>query len=90
MRVDIQSASISDLYALYQYVMGKANQLFGDNKRSKKIIQERLNEIEEELMVRAFGCNPYKPEAQPIIINGEDPKKVLESLPKSNMAEEAK
>lgn len=61
MKVELKTISISDLLALKDFVASKP---FSTNERAKTIIKGRLLEIEEELMNRAFGLNPYKAESK--------------------------
>lgn len=61
MKVNIKDLSYSDLYSLYLFVSSKSNLCFGDKFESgKKIVRERLEEIEKELFDRSFGINPYE------------------------------
>ena len=88
MKTEVRSLSISELLALYQFVSAKP---FSSNDQAKKIIKERLLEIEDELMDRAFGLNPYKieklsvqPAEKSVVVvkyEGEDPTKVLKESP---------
>ena len=88
MKAEVRSLSISELLALYQFVSAKP---FSSNDQAKKIIKERVAEIENELLDRAFGVNPYKVDfVQPkevdkgvvvVKYEGEDPIKVLKESP---------
>lgn len=86
MKTEVKTLSISELVALYQFVSSKP---FTANQQAKKIIKERLGEIEDELMDRAFGLNPYEIKCgavqqveKGIVVvkyEGEDPMKVVNS-----------
>jgi hypothetical protein len=57
MKVDIKRLSLLELMALYRFVSARP---FNMNQQAKKIINDKILEIEEELLDRAFGLNPYK------------------------------
>jgi hypothetical protein len=64
--------SFGDLFALYQFVLNDADRSFNQQPHAKKVIGERLKEIEEAMQMRAYGENPFKP----VTIEGEEPEKV--------------
>jgi hypothetical protein len=57
MKTNIKELGLADLDALYQFV---GTRPFNMNAQAKKLINDRIIEIEEELFDRAFGMNPYK------------------------------
>ncbi len=75
-KVNVKTASFSDLYALYSFVNGINNMIFGQKwEKIKDPVRNRFKEIEEELCNRAFGFNIFeKPEV--VMIEGQDPLKV--------------
>lgn len=71
MQVNIKVLSLSELYSLYQFVSAKAGMMLGWKEEAKKVIRERMEEIEEELYDRAFGLNPFKLDSykKPVALN---------------------
>lgn len=78
--VDITKLSLMDLYALYNFIRSTENRPFtmGAGKEAKTLVRNRTVEIETELMMRTFGCNPFtaKPEPKVVKVEGEVPEKI--------------
>jgi len=79
-KVDIKQLSLMDLYAIYNFIRSTENRPFtmGAGKEAKALVRNRTVEIETELMMRTFGCNPFtmKPEAKVVKVEGEVPEKI--------------
>lgn len=57
----LQNLSMADLYALYLFVTSDRNRGFNAyDQTTKFMIDKKMKEIEEELYIRAYGCNPFK------------------------------
>ena len=56
--IDVKELNISDLLLLYKYVGEISDRTFGSNIKGKELVRTKFNEIEKELHMRVFGCNP--------------------------------
>jgi histone acetyltransferase (RNA polymerase elongator complex component) len=81
-KVDIKQLSLMELYALYNFIRSTENRPFtmGAGKEAKTLVRNRTNEIETELMLRTFGCNPFTMKLERIEkmirVEGEMPEKI--------------
>lgn len=57
--LDLKKMELSDLIRLCEFVNADANRQFRDNSSGRKIVLEKINEIENELHIRIYGCNPF-------------------------------
>lgn len=58
-KLDLKNMSIADLIKLCEFVNADANRQFRDNSNGRKIVLEKISEIENELRLRIYGCNPF-------------------------------
>ena len=78
MKEDIKCMAFLELYKLYQFVCSCP---INNNDVAKRTIKNRIVEIEEELYIRAFGFNPYKPLPKVVAhVEGQDPVDVLNQI----------
>src|SRR5574337_940772 len=78
-RVSIKALSFSDLYNMYSFVNGLNNVSFGQQKAEvKKLLRDKLKEIENELHDRTFGKNPFISKKDEIKASMEN-KEVIET-----------
>jgi len=72
----IQKMSTADLYSLYLFVSNDANNRgFGvTSPDARAVVRNKQKEIEEELYLRAYGCNPFK--KYQVVVEGMKPEDV--------------
>jgi len=70
----IKDMSTADLYALYLFVSSDANKGFGVSPSTMAIVRGKQKEIEQELYMRAYGCDPF--EANKVVIEGVKPEDI--------------
>jgi len=77
-KVDIKQLSLMDLYAIYNFIRSTENRPFtmGAGKEAKALVRNRTVEIETELMMRTFGCNPFTMKPDSKVVEGEMPEKI--------------
>src|SRR5271157_1454254 len=75
----LSELSFSDLHAMLSFVGDNRNKGFNSyaGPEIKRLLDARFREIEEELYRRTFGKNPFE---RQVVINGQDPKEVLDKL----------
>lgn len=74
--LDIQKMSTADLYSLYLFVSNDANNRgFGmTSPNARAVVRVKQKEIEQELYLRAYGCNPF--EKHQVVVEGTKPEDV--------------
>jgi hypothetical protein len=79
-KVDLNTLSVADLCALYEFVKSTENRPFtaGVDKSAKLVIRNRIVEIENMLMLKVFGVNPFTRQivTPDMKIEGDVPEKI--------------
>ena len=68
----IKCMSVADLHALYIFISGDFNKQFGQKVEVKRLVHARYRVVEEELNMRAYGCNPYETTS----VEGDKPESI--------------
>lgn len=89
--VDLSKMSFSDLYAVYLFVSGLNNNVFGKKVQAKDLFRNKLTEVENELYNRVFGVNPFSLKENETVdvidIKGQNPIAVINSFNKTEVVE---
>lgn len=77
--VSVKNMSFIDLYAMHTFAKSMEERPFMNlGKNVKAFVRNRTAEIENELMNRTFGYNPFSKSAHPqtVFVQGEKPESV--------------
>lgn len=72
--IDFTKLTLGELLQLHAFVTADASKSFGTKNEAKKIVRTRLAEVEEEVYMRVYGCNPFF--AKAITVTGRKPEDI--------------